>query len=225
MVGVNTMIGEESALELQLQNVQLQKEIERLKQAETEAQRRLEEMEMIFSASPIMFWYKDRSNRTLRVNQAAADLEGLPITAIEGRSCYEMYPQEQAEAFYKDDLQVINSGQPKLGIIEKHSSPKTGHEQWMQTGKVPLRDKNGMIIGVVAFAMDVTEQKRAEQAAVEAQEKLEQQNRQFNRVHTFLFSTIQQLLDSVDHGADRTEMRTYLQNAQQEFERIDQSGR
>jgi PAS domain S-box-containing protein len=216
------MIGEGSAVELQHQNAELQKELERIKLAEAEAQRRLEEMQLIFDASPIMFWYKDRSNRTLRVNQAAAAMEGLPVAAIEGRSCYEMYPQEQAEAFYKDDLEVINSGQPKLGIIEQHRSPKGGHDLWMQTGKVPLRDKKNMIIGVVAFAMDISEQKRAEQTAVEAQEKLALQNRQFNRVHTFLRSTLSQLSDSVDHGADRAELMTYLRNAQKELDRIEQ---
>jgi PAS domain S-box-containing protein len=216
------MIGEGSALELQQQNMELQKELERVKLAEADAQRKLEEMQLIFDASPIMFWYKDRSNRTLRVNQAAAALEGLPVAAIEGRSCYEMYPQEQAEAFYKDDLEVINSGKPKLGIIEQHRSPKGGHDLWMQTGKVPLRDKKNMIIGVVAFAMDISEQKRAEQAAVEAQEKLALQNRQFNRVHTFLRSTLSQLSDSVDHGADRAELMTYLRNAQKELDRIEQ---
>jgi PAS domain S-box-containing protein len=215
------MIGEGNALELQQQNDRLQKEIERLQQTEAEARRQLEEMQLIFDASPIMFWYKDRSNRTLRVNQAAAAMEGLPRSAIEGRSCYEMYPQEQAEAFYKDDLEVINSGQPKLGIIEKHRAPKVGHELWLQTGKVPIRDKHNMIIGVVAFAVDVTEQKNAEQIAVEAQDKLGKQNQQYNRVHTFLRSTLNQLADSVEHGANKTELITYLRNAEKELDRID----
>jgi two-component system, NtrC family, sensor kinase len=216
------MIGERSAVELQQQNAELQRQLEQVKLAEAEAQRRLEELQLIFDASPIMFWYKDRSNRTLRVNQAAAALEGLPVAAIEGRSCYEMYPQEQAEAFYKDDLEVINSGQPKLGIIEQHRSPKGGHDLWLQTGKVPLHDKKDAIIGVVAFAVDISEQKRAEETAVEAQEKLSVQNRQFNRVHTFLRSTLTQLSDSVDHGADRAELTTYLRNAQRELDRIEQ---
>ena len=180
-------------------------------------------MQLIFDASPIMFWYKDRSNRTLRVNAAAAALEGLPVSAIEGRSCYEIYPREQAEAFYKDDLEVINTSKPKLGIIEQHRSPKDGHDLWMQTGKVPLRDKKNMIIGVVAFAVDISEQKRAEQIVVEAQEKLERQNQQFNRVHTFLRSTLSQLSDSVERGADKVELVTYLRNAEKELDRIEQS--
>lgn len=217
------MIGEGTAQELQQQVAELQREVEHLRASEAEAQRQLDEMRLIFDASPIMFWYKDRSNRSIRVNQAAADLEGLPVNAIQGRSCYDLYPQEQAEAFYQDDLQVINSGQPKLGIIEQHRSPRGGHDLWLQTGKVPLRDKNNMIIGVVAFAMDISEQKRAEQSAIEAQEKVERRNQQFNRVHTFLRSMLYQLGDTIERGADRNELMIYLHNAEKELNRIEQN--
>lgn len=216
------MIGEGSAVELQRENLELQKEVERLKLAEAEARRQLEELNLIFDASPIMFWYKDRGNRHVRVNQAAADLEGLPINAIQGRSAFDIYPQEQAEAYYKADLEVINSGQPKLGIIERHHSPRNDQEMWMQVGKVPIRDKNGNVIGVVVFAMDISEQKRAENTAVEAQEKVERQNQQFNRVHTFLRSTLLQLGDTIERGADRGELMIYLRNAEKELNRIEQ---
>ena len=216
------MIGEGSALELQQQIAALQLEVQQLRQAEAEAKRQLEELNLIFDASPIMFWYKDRGNRHIRVNQAAADLEGLPINAIQGRSCFDIYPQEQAETYYKADLEVISSGQPKLGIIEKHYSPRNEQDLWLQTGKVPIRDKYNMIIGVVAFAMDISEQKRAENAAIEAQEKVERQNQQFNRVHTFLRSTLYQLVDTIERGADRKEMMIYLHNAELELDRIEQ---
>jgi PAS domain S-box-containing protein len=217
------MIGEGTALELQQQNMELQREVERLTQAEAEASRQLEELNLIFDASPIMFWYKDRGNRHVRVNQAAADLEGLPVSAIEGRSAFDIYPQEQAETYYKADLEVINSGQPKLGIIEKHHSPRNDQDIWTQVGKVPIRDKNGSVIGVVVFAMDISEQKRAENAAVEAQAIVERQNQQFNRVHTFLRSTLYQLADTIERGADRSELITYLRNAEKELNRIEQS--
>ncbi|MBZ0289003.1 MAG: PAS domain-containing protein [Anaerolineae bacterium] len=216
------MIGEVNPLELQQQYFELQREVERLAQSEAEARRQLEELNLIFDASPIMFWYKDRGNRHIRVNQAAAELEGLPISAIEGRSAFDIYPQAQAEAYYKADLEVINSGQPKLGIIEKHHSPRNDQDLWTQVGKVPIRDKNGTVIGVVVFAMDISEQKRAELAAVEAQANVERQNQQFNRVHTFLRSTLYQLADTIERGADRSELITYLRNAEKELNRIEQ---
>jgi hypothetical protein len=42
-------------------------------------------------------------------------------------------------------------------------------------------------------------------------------------VHTFLRSTLYQLADSIERGADRSELITYLRNAEKELNRIEQS--
>jgi PAS domain S-box-containing protein len=115
----------------------------------------------IFNATPVMLWVKDTKNRTLQINQAAADFEGVDPKDVAGKSAYDLYPLEQAEAFYQDDLEVINSGQPKLGIIEEHTAVGKGDVMWVETGKVPIRDANGEITGVMAFAIDITESQKA----------------------------------------------------------------
>src|SRR5690242_4947836 len=99
-----------------------QKELERLRAEHAELKLRLQEYQTIFDSMPIMFWYKDTENRHIRVNRAAAQLEGTTVDAIEGKLASDIYPKEQAEAYHKDDLEVINSGKPKLNIIEKHVS-------------------------------------------------------------------------------------------------------
>ena len=118
----------------------------------------------IFDSTPIMFWLKDTHNRTLRINRAAATLEGVNPADVEGKSAYDLYPHEQAEAFYQDDLAVINSGKPKLGIIEQHTSVGTGKLMWLETGKTPVHNDQGETIGILAFAVDITERKQAEEA-------------------------------------------------------------
>jgi PAS domain S-box-containing protein len=116
----------------------------------------------IFDTTPIMFWLKDTHNRTLRINRAAAELEGVKPAEVEGKSAYDLYPREQAEAFYQDDLAVIRSNQPKLGIVEQHTSVGTGKSLWLETGKIPVHNDRDETIGVLAFAVDVTERKQAE---------------------------------------------------------------
>jgi PAS domain S-box-containing protein len=118
----------------------------------------------VFNSSPVMFWVKDTNNRTLQINQAAASFEGVNPNDVAGKSCYDIYPLEQAEAFYQDDLEVINSGKPKLGIIEKHTAVGSGDNMWVETGKVPIRNPEGEITGVMAFAIDITNSKQAEEA-------------------------------------------------------------
>jgi len=129
-----------------------------------ELQRQIEEYRTILDSSPILVWYKNREGVHLRVNRPAAALEGLPVTAIEGCSHFDLYPQEQAEAFHADDQEVILTGQAKTGIIEQHTSPLTGETVWLETSKMPFRDANGDIAGVIAFAVDITPQKQREEA-------------------------------------------------------------
>jgi len=122
----------------------------------------LADYEAMFNSGQIMLWYKDLHNRHLRVNQAAAALDGLMPYQMEGKPCEEIYPKEQAEAFYKDDLEVINTGEAKLNIVEQHTPPGKDEACWLRVCKVPTRDARGNISGVLAFAVDISEQKKTE---------------------------------------------------------------
>jgi len=115
-------------------------------------------------------WYKDTENRILRVNRAAADALGLSIEAIEGKLTQDLFP-EDADGYYRDDLEVIHSGKPKLGIAEEFRAAG-GDVRWVLTDKIPYRDEAGKVAGVIAFALDITEQKQAEEAARERAEEL-----------------------------------------------------
>ncbi|MEO8078247.1 MAG: response regulator, partial [Acidobacteriota bacterium] len=120
------------------------------------------ETRVLFDLTPAMIWFKDTQNRILRINQRAADAAGLSVAAIEGQASADIYP-EQAARFYADDLEVINSGVAKLGYVETIHRPE-GQELFVQTDKVPYRDQDGKVIGIVVMAHDVTERKHAEEA-------------------------------------------------------------
>ena len=158
-----------SAAELQAANAELEESrlaamnlMEEAVKAREQTERGREELQLILDSSPAMIFYKDRENRFLRVNRAFAESMGLPKDQLEGRSLFDLYPREQAEAFGKDDQEVIATGKPKLGIVEPMQTP--AGERWVQTDKVPSRDAQGNIIGVIGFAVDITERKRAEEA-------------------------------------------------------------
>jgi len=127
--------------------------------------RQQEEQKTILDAVPAMIWFKDAENRILRANRAAADSVGLPADALEGRSTYDLYPDEAA-AYHADDLEVIRSGQAKLAIVEQLATAN-GQKHWVRTDKIPYRDRDGRVVGVVVFAVDITQQKLAEQASAE----------------------------------------------------------
>jgi PAS domain S-box-containing protein len=132
------------------------------KEAEVLLRRQAEELRILFDLIPAMIWFKDTNNRHLRVNQRVADSLGLTVSEIEGRPCSDVYPEE-ADRFYADDLEVIRSGKPKLGIIEKVHD-REGRVHWIQTDKVPYHDENGNVVGIVVAAQDITERREAEAA-------------------------------------------------------------
>ena len=136
-----------------------------------EIRRLYAEQQVIFNSSPAMIWYKDRQNNFIRVNRAVALSVGKSPDEIEGKSAYQLFPQ-QAERYYQDDLEVINSGQPKLGIVEQMDTAD-GETRWVLTDKLPYRDETGKITGVLLFTVDITERKRAEEAIREGQRQNE----------------------------------------------------
>ena len=130
--------------------------------------------EIIFNAAPIAIWYKDTHNRILRLNPAAAAAMGRTVEEVEGRSAFDLHSREEAEGFYRDDLEVINARAPKLGIVEELRTP-AGESNWIRTDKVPYFDAAGNVVGIVVLSQDITAQKRAEEALRRAHVELERQ--------------------------------------------------
>jgi PAS domain S-box-containing protein len=175
------------------------------KQAEKLLRENHEEMQMILNASPIKIFYKDCDNRYIRVNKMMAEVAGLSKEAMEGKTTFDIYPN-QAEHCWKDDKEVIASGKPKRGIIEQIDSA-TG-TRWMRTDKIPYRDNDGHIIGIIGFSVDITELKLAEEQLQAINENLERRVEQRTRelqetqaqyLHAEKLSAIGELSASIAH--------------------------
>ena len=138
------------------------------KAAEAQVRQQQIEQQVLLDLIPAMVWYKDGHNRILRANRRAAESINKSVAEVEGRSTYDLYPEE-AEKYHRDDMEVIASGQSKLGIVELYTG--SNEKQWVQTDKVPYRDAEGNM-GVLVFAQDITERKRTEEALRESEQRL-----------------------------------------------------
>ncbi|MDY7075348.1 MAG: GAF domain-containing protein [Chloroflexota bacterium] len=128
-----------------------------------------EELQLILDTMPATIWFKDTENRFIRVNEAAAKSVGMSVEDIEGETAYRLFPKE-ADHYYKDDLEVIHSGEPKLGIVEPLRTA-SGEKRWVRTDKVPCHDEQGNVTGVIVFALDITERVQAEEDLLQHAER------------------------------------------------------
>jgi PAS domain S-box-containing protein len=160
----NTDITERKRVEEALRNAIIESEAR-----ENALQSVSEQLKTMFDSVPATIWYKDTNNNFLRVNRAVAALTGKTVEEIEGRSAWEVFPA-QADAYYADDLEVIRSKRSKLGIVER-VTVANGQVRWVQTDKVPVFDSAGEILGLLVFAIDITERKQAEDALRESEQQ------------------------------------------------------
>jgi two-component system sensor histidine kinase/response regulator len=152
-------------------NAALRKEIAERRRAEEDLLQQQTELRVLFDLMPAMICFKDTKNGIRRVNQQLAKSAGKSVEEIEGKTCLEIFPHEAAK-FYADDLEVIDSGAPKLGIVETVQGPE-GQEYWVQTDKVPVSDKEGTVVGIVVMVQDITERRKSLLALEDAAQRLQ----------------------------------------------------
>ncbi|MEG4205229.1 PAS domain S-box protein [Microcoleus sp. Pol7_A1] len=198
---------ERRTAELKKANQKLQQEIIKRKQAEAELRRQQQEQQIIFDSVPAMIWYKDTESRLLRINQAAAASRGLSAAQLEGKSFYEIYPDE-AEQYYLEDLEVINSGLPKQGKVELLPTV-SGQKCWVRTDKIPYRDETGKVAGVIVFAVEITDLIRVEKELREYRdrlaEKVDKRTALYRQAMAALYSANMQLKQLISNSYSRRE--------------------
>jgi PAS domain S-box-containing protein len=119
-----------------------------------EMRRQRSELELIFDNVPVRIWLKDDKNTIIRLNKPAAAAMGVSVKTAAGASTYDLFPT-MGKKYHDDDLSVIESGEPRLGIIE-HFETKNGARSWMSTDKVPYTDEKTGERYVFVAATDIT---------------------------------------------------------------------
>jgi len=119
---------------------------------------------------PDRLYVKDTKGRFVICNKAVAeDAEIPPSGNVVGKSDFDLFPAEKADAFHAEEQEIMKTGQPMINQELHRTLRKDGKTNWSLCTKLPWRDKNGNIIGIIGANRDITELKRSEQALRESE--------------------------------------------------------
>jgi len=136
-------------------------DITRRKRVEAALARSEHQQKAFLDNLPEFAWFKDSDGRYVMVNEAVGKACGVAPEEMVGKTDFEFWPQELAEAYRADDRAVMASGEQKC--VEEPFEDRDGTRTWIETVKSPVYDEDGRIIGTVGSARNITERKRAEE--------------------------------------------------------------
>jgi sigma-B regulation protein RsbU (phosphoserine phosphatase) len=152
-------------------------------------------------------YFMDREGRIVLISQWGARWLGFesPEEVI-GKTDYDLFTKEHAEAAYADEQRIMETGEPMTGIVEKETW-EDGRVTWVSTTKMPLRDEAGKVIGLFGISRDVTEQHEHEELVKRMAEQMETElNRASEVQRSFLSSRRVAYPESPEQGAGSVEV-------------------
>jgi PAS domain S-box-containing protein len=118
---------------------------------------------------PAFIYVKDCESRFLVANDACAKfMKASSSQELIGKTDRDFYPSEDASVFRSDELKVLDGFE--LINKEEQSTAYNGSLRTRLTTKVALRDKDGMITGLVGTSIDITDAKRIEESLLISEE-------------------------------------------------------
>ena len=114
-------------------------------------------LELVDHLPGTMFCVKGADGRYIAVNPTFVKRTNKRSRAeVLGRRAGELFVAALADRYEEQDARVHSSGRPLFNELELIRAPG-GPFRWHVTAKVPLRDEDGRVTGVVSMSQDVGE--------------------------------------------------------------------
>ncbi len=125
------------------------------KRLEDKLKREKELLQILMDNVPDYIYFKDVNSKYIRANKAMASFFKTDVKNIIGKTDVDFLSKTAADITYKQDVFVINKGKVLINEVEKLQD-LDGNTIWISTTKVPIKDENSQIIGLVGVSRDVT---------------------------------------------------------------------
>lgn len=180
------------------------KDITERKRAELAVAEERNLLRTVIDAVPDFIFVKNREREYVLANESYAKWLGLNSPSnVVGKMVTSLLSSESVDQYNQHDEILFATGQPHINF-EEHTANRHGQDQWLLTTKVPLRNLDGELIGLVGITRDITAIKSSEELMRASEKKLRESQKMLHQVlDTIPVRVFWKNVDSVVVGCNR----------------------
>ena len=163
---------------------------------------------------PDLIWLKDQNGVYISCNPTFERFFGAKESEIVGKTDYDFVDKDLADFFREHDQKAMQAGRPSINE-EWLTFADNGYYGLFETIKIPMRDTNGNLMGVLGIARDITERHKSEKEKISLKSQLSQIQKMeslgtlaggiahdFNNILASIIGYTELSLDIVDKGTN-----------------------
>ena len=195
--------------------------MEDLRKSQQEAEHQRLELETMYRTAPIgLALFDPVEFRYLRLNDRQAEIVGLPMEEILGKTLTEIAPIEGLKEMFRQ----VADGKPITNhLLEGELPMQPGKHRYWTVNYYPVYGQDGTVRAITAASLEITAQKRAEKALIQS-EKLAAVGRLASSISHEINNPLEAVTNllylALNHEQLPPTTRRYLEAAQGELTRV-----
>jgi PAS domain S-box-containing protein len=183
------------------QFVGVQTDITERKQMEKALRESHQQLQAILDNSTTVIYLKDTGGKYILINRRYEELFHISKEEIIGKTDFDIFPKDKADAFRENDLKVLNAKAPVE--FEEYVPHEDGEHSYISI-KFPLFDAKGESYGVCGISTDITERKELYSRLQRSEEKYRDVFENANDAIFIIDPETKRFLDVNEHATRHT---------------------
>ncbi|MBN1822552.1 MAG: response regulator, partial [Prolixibacteraceae bacterium] len=175
---------------------QLEETISEIKQIQDQLLQEKALVDSLLENIPDAIYFKDNESKFLKVSRSMREIfKSSGNIDLIGLSDFDIQDQEHAQKAFDDEQEIMKTGKPKVGYVEKETM-NDGSVRYVLSTKMPYFDGKGNVIGTFGISRDITQLKQLELEIQEQNEELKTQQEKLSQANKELTAQEEELRTS-----------------------------